>query len=566
MAEQVLFKAHFVDYLIIFIYFVFVLGIGFLLKRYTTTGKDFFLSGRSMPGWVAGLAFLGANLGALELLGMAANSYQHGIQTVHFYWIGAIPAMLFLAIFMMPFYYGSRVRSVPEYLSLRFNEATRGLNAVSFAIMTVLMSGISLYSMAIIFQLLLGWNLHMSIILSAAVVLVYVVLGGLTSSIFNEVIQFFLIWLGLLPLPILGLRAVGGWDGVVNGINNSTLPHVQKWASGFLHAWGPLATTNNSMDITWLGTALGLGFVLSFGYWCTDFLVIQRAFSANSLASSQRAPIYASFFKMAIPLLVVTPGLLAIVLLPPLSPEANQVNSYNMALPLLMQKFYPPGLIGLGITALLAGFMSGMAGNVTAFTTVWTYDIYQAYINKKASDKHYVWMGRAATIGGVIISIFTAYIVMGFATIMDYMQLIFSFVNAPLFATFLLGMFWKRATPWGGFWGLVAGIGAAILMYVGSSMGLGVEGDILHKLGILSIDFKAMGANFWRAWWAWCACFGVTILVSFITQKRTDEELSGLCWGFGAKTVKEKVAWHNNPVILAIIASIILIILNIIFF
>lgn len=563
---EVLFNLAKVDYLIIIIYFVFVMGIGFLLKRYMKTGKDFFLSGRSIPAWVAGLAFLSANLGALEILGMTANSYQHGIQTVHFYWIGAIPAMLFLAIFMMPFYYGSKVRSVPEYLSLRYNEATRGLNAISFAVMTVLMSGISLYSMALIFRLLLGWDLNMSIFVSAGVVLVYVVLGGLTSSIFNEVIQFFLIWLGLLPLPILGLKMVGGFNGLAQGINSSPIPHVQQWAQGFLHAWSSLgSTTTNSVGVDWLGTALGLGFVLSFGYWCTDFLVVQRAFAAENLPAAQRAPIYATFFKMMVPFLVVVPGLLAIVLLPPLSSEADKLNSYNMALPLLMQKFYPPGMIGLGLTALLASFMSGMAGNVTAFTTIWTYDIYQAYINRKASDKHYMLMGRIATIAGVLISIATAYMVMGFKTIMDFMQVVFSCVNAPLFATFLLGMFWRRATGWGGFIGLLSGILAALAMFEASVYKCFV-GSFLYKLNFLAVDPKAMGATFWRAWWAWVICFLVTIIVSYFGKPKSDEELQGVVYGLEDKSQAYKSPWYNNPVFLAVVSSILLLILDFIFF
>lgn len=560
-----LFRLSALDFLIIFIYFVFVLGIGFFLKRYMRTGLDFFLSGRSMPGWVAGLAFLSANLGALELLGMTANSYQHGIQTVHFYWIGAIPAMLFLAIFMMPFYYGSKVRSVPEYLSLRYNEATRGLNAISFAIMTVLMSGISMYSMAIIFRLLLGWDLNTSIFLSAGVVLIYVVLGGLTSSIFNEVIQFFLIWIGLLPLPIIGLMKVGGFGGLAQGVTLSAIPHVQKWAEGFLHAWSSLgSTTTNSVGVDWLGTTLGLGFVLSFGYWCTDFLVVQRVFAAEDLSAAQRAPIYATFFKMMVPFLVVTPGLLAIVLLEPLSSQADRLNSYNMALPLLIEKFYPPGMIGLGLTALLASFMSGMAGNATAFTTVCTYDIYQAYLNPNASDRHYVLVGRATTILGILISIGTAYLVMGFKTIMDYMQVVFSCVNAPLFGTFFLGMFWRRATGWGGFMGLLSGITAALLMFMGSHW-IG-EGSILHRLNILAADPTAMGATFWRAWWAWLTCFGVTIFVSLFGKPKPDEELRGVVYGLEEKTEREAPPWYGNPVILAIISGIVLIILDGIFF
>jgi SSS family solute:Na+ symporter len=397
------------------------------------------------------------------------------------------------------------------------------------------------------------------------VVLVYVTLGGLTSSIFNEVLQFFLIWLGLLPLPLLGLYKVGGFNGLINGMQRSNMEQVTKWSQSFLHAWSSLgSTSSNSLGVDWLGTALGLGFVLSFGYWCTDFLVVQRAFAAKDLPSAQRAPIYATFFKMLVPFLVVTPGLLAIVLLNPLSPKADQLDSFNMALPLLIQKFYPPGMIGLGLTALLASFMSGMAGNVTAFTTVWTYDIYQAYINKKAKDKHYVQMGRIATILGVLISIGTAYIVMGFNTIMDYMQVVFSCVNAPLFATFLLGMFWKRTTGWGGFVGLLVGTLAALLMYMGGSV---IPADsIFHKLNMLAADPKALGPTFWRAWWAWFICFAVTIGVSYLDKPKDKEELRGLVYGLEEKTEKVPLVWYNNPVVLAGISVVLLVILNIIFF
>ncbi len=444
-----------VDYAIIGIYFVFVIAVGFVLKKKMVSSEDFFLAGHRIPSWVTGLAFISANLGAIEVMGMAANGAQYGIMTAHMYWLGAIPAMVFLAIFMMPFYYGSRVRSVPEYLKLRFNEPTRAFNAISFAIMTVLMSGINLYAMASVFQLLLGWDFNGSIAVAAGVVLAYTMLGGLTSSIYNEVIQFFLIVFGLLPISIMGLVKFGGWTGLASRFANP----------GFAHLWsGTGGSRPTQWGVDWIGLASGLGFVLSFGYWCTDFLVIQRALAAESLPAAQRTPLIAAFPKILFPILTVLPGLLALLMIQGLGSNSTDL-SYNQALPLLLLKLYPSGMLGVGLTAMLASFMSGMAGNVTAFNTVWTYDLYQSYFAKDKSDAHYLWMGRVATAGGIVISIGTAFLVRGFPSIMDYMQLIFSFFNAPLFATFLLGMFWKRATPWAAFWGLMFGTFTSMFHY-----------------------------------------------------------------------------------------------------
>ncbi|UOF92562.1 sodium:solute symporter family protein [Fodinisporobacter ferrooxydans] len=534
--QHALFHATFIDYLLIAIYFVFVIGIGFLLKNHMKTGEDFFLSGRSIPGWITGLAFLSANLGALEVMGMAASGAEYGLLTAHYYWIGAIPAMLFLGLYMMPFYYATRVRSVPEYLKMRFNEATRAVNAFSFGIMTVLTSGISLYSMALIFQVLIGWSLTASIFISAVVVLIYVGLGGLTSSIYNEVIQFFLIWAGLLLIPLLGIHDLGGWNGMM-----ARLP------ASFGHLWQNLdSPAHNAMQIDWLGVVLGLGFVLSFGYWTTDFLVVQRTLAARNLRAAQNTPIYASFFKMIVPLLVIIPGLIAAVLFP----NIGKLNgpSYNLALPLLIQHYYPPGMIGLGLTAMLASFMSGMAGNVTAFTTVWTYDIYQAYINQNASDEHYIKIGRWAVVVGVVISIGTAYIAQGFPSVMDYMQTLFSFFNAPLFATFLLGMFWKRTTAWGGFFGLLCGIVGAFLLYI-----------------FLPANYFASAAagNFWRAWWAWVITTAITVVISFMTKPKQEGELKGLVYGLTRAPHYGNLAWYKRPGYLASLSVIILIVLNI---
>jgi SSS family solute:Na+ symporter len=529
-----------VDYAIISGYILVMIVVGYSLKKYMKTGEDFFLSGRSLPGWITGLAFLSANLGALEVIGMVANSAKYGIATVHFYWIGAVLAMAFLGVFMMPFYYGSRVRTVPEYLKLRYNEATRGLNAISFAIMTILMSGISLYAMALLFKTMLGWSFHASILFAAVVVLLYVFWGGLSSSIYNEVIQFFLIWLGLLPIVFLGLKEVGGFAGL-----------AAKLKEPMLHAAKYLGTSNNPLGVDWFGVVMGLGFVLAFGYWTTDFLVVQRALASKNLNSARMTPIIAAFPKMLVPIIVVIPGLVALLVLPEFSKSALPSTEYNSALILLMKHYLPNGLLGLAITALLASFMSGMAGNVTAFNTIWTYDIYGSYIKKGKPDAHYMKVGKWATVLGILASIGTAYIALGFKNLMDYMQLVFSFFNAPLFATFLLGMFWKGATPWGGFWGLLIGILTAAGHYT------------LYKLGVISYH-SDMAANFYQAWWAWLADFVVTIGVSLFTKKRDPKELVGLVFGLTPKP-KAQARWYARPAVWGIVAIIVAVILNIIF-
>src|SRR6266699_7124024 len=442
-----------IDWVIMAVYFAFVLGIGAALQRYMKTSADFFLAGRSIPAWVCGLAFISANLGAQEVIGMGASGAKYGILTSHFYWIGAVPAMVFVGLFMMPFYYGSRARSVPEYLKLRFDEKTRGLNAVTFAGMTVFSSGISLYAMGLLLGVLLGWNFNVSVAASAAIVLVYVFLGGLTSAIFNEVLQFFMIVAGLLPLAFLGLRDVGGWAGLSQRLS-VTAQHAGFASGAYTQAWRHMGSpATNPMGIEWFGLVAGLGFVLSFGYWCTDFLVVQRAMAADSMTAARRTPLIAGVPKMLFPFLVILPGMIAIALTSvpgasgftlPAKPDGTY--NYDLAIPTLLGHYFPPGLLGLGLTALMASFTSGMAGNVTAFNTVWTYDIYQSYIKKDASDAHYLWMGRMSTVFGIALSVGTAYLATRFNNIMDFLQLVFAFVNAPLFATFLLGMFWKRAT------------------------------------------------------------------------------------------------------------------------
>ncbi len=547
----------FVDWLVIAVYFIFVLGIGYYLKKFTKNEEDFFLAGRKNSAWVAGIAFLSANLGALELMGMAGNTYKYGMYVAHFYWIGAIPAMLFLGLYMMPFYYSSKIKSIPGYLKLRFDEKTRVLNAIAFAIMTLLVSGINLYAMALVLHTFLGWNWDVSMWISAATVAAYITFSGLLSAIFTEILQFFLIWFGLFLVSFMGILEIGSVGEIFARIPES---YSKLWSNS-------LNPADNGMVISWAGIVLGLGFVLSFGYWTTDFLVVQRAFSAKNLRTARMTPILASFFKMALPFLVILSGLIALILAGDpksgfaLMQDNGQIN-YDSTLPLLIARYYPPGLIGLGITALLAGFMAGQAGNVSAFNTVWTYDIYKSIIKRDASDQHLLWMGRITTIIGVLLSLVTAYWAKSFPSIMDYMQAIFSWVNAPLFGTMLLGMFIWWITPNGAFWGLVIGMVSSFLMYLG---------DKFHWFNstviTLSDTASEMAINFWRAWWAWVICVVFTIGISLVTKRKPKEELVGLVKGLTqekqdeGETVKltEKVGFW------AVLSLIVFILLNIYF-
>jgi SSS family solute:Na+ symporter len=592
----------YIDWLIMLVYFAFVLGIGFALKRYMRTSNDFFLAGRAIPAWVCGLAFISANLGAQEVMGMGASGAKYGIVTSHFYWIGAIPAMCFLAIFMMPFYYGSKARSVPEYLRMRFDEKTRAVNAFSFAFMTVVSSGISMYAMALLIQTLGlfkgilpdAYIFHVSIIVSAVIVLGYIFLGGLTSAIYNEVLQFFLIVAGFLPLVWIGLRNVGGWQGI-----KQTLP------ASMTHSWrGMEHASTNPLGVEWIGLTMGLGFVLSFGYWCTNFLVVQRAMAAPSEEAARRVPLIAAIPKMFLPFLVILPGLIAVSVtshvmgtptatgastsatLPldqahphgivPVKTDpitgANVVDSsgqpvydYNLTVPALLLHYFPTGILGLGLTALLASFMSGMAGNVTAFNTVWTYDIYQAYIHKKGTDAHYLWMGRMATVGGVLLSIGAAYAVTSFNNIMDALQLVFAIINAPLFATFLLGMFWKRTTGHAAFTGLTVGTLAAVVHH-GLTLPLGdavgIHGGWIHVVYQYPSD---MAQNFWTAIFAFVINFVVTVVVSLATEPRPEPELVGLVYSLTPKPLETHLAWYQKPSTLAIAVLAVAVVLNVIF-
>jgi len=546
-----------IDYAILFLYFVFVVTIGFLLKRHVKNSEGF-LHNRSLPLWITSIAFISANLGAQEVLGMAASGAKYGIMTSHFYWIGAIPAMIFLGIFMMPFYYGSKARSVPEYLSMRYDEKTRALNAVTFAVMTVFSSGISLYGLAILLEALLGWNFSLSIALAAGIVMVYTFTGGLTSAIYNEVLQFFLIVLGIVPLVVIGLVKVGGYDGLV-----AHLPAVM------MHSWHyTSAAKANPMGVNVSQIVLGLGFVLSFGYWCTDFLVVQRAMAAGSMRAARKTPLVAAFPKMLLPFVVILPGLIAMALTQmagsgfhlPLKSDGRM--NFDMTLPTLLIHFYPSGLLGVGLTALMASFMSGMAGNVTAFNSVWTYDIYQAYIRKSAPDKHYLFIARMANVVGILISIATAYLATQFNNIMDLLQLVFGFVNAPLFATFLLGMFWKRSTGHGAFVGLLSGTLAAAAFH-GSTTAEG-KGGWLLSTPIYEFS-SAMGQALTIAIVAWSACFIVTIVVSLFTKAKAESQLKGLVYSLTERPKEAHRGWYTRPIFLGALVLLLTAALNIIF-
>lgn len=550
---------HFADYLVIFIYFVFVVAVGVIIKKKITSSNDFLNSNKSIPLWITSIAFISANLGAQEVLGMVASGAKYGIMTVHFYWVGAIFAMVFLGVFMMPFYYGSKARSVPEYLFLRFDEKTRALNALTFAAMTIFSSGISLYALAKLLEVILHWNFDLCIWIAAGIVMAYTLLGGLTSAVYNEVLQFFLIVLGLSPLVIVALQDAGGWDTIKTNLE----PQLT-------HAWKYMGDADaNPMGIHFMSLIFGLGFVMSFGYWCTDFLVVQRAMIAKNMSAAQRTPIIAAIPKMFMPLIVVLPGVIAIALTKSaldsgdyrIPTDATGGYDYTMTLPSLIAHYYPSGLLGVGITALIASFMSGMAGNVTAFNAVFTYDIYQAYFFKNKSDKHYLNVGKLVTLFGILFSIGTAYIASSFNNINDFLQLVFSFVNGPLFATFLLGMFWKRTTGHGAFWGLVAGTLAAANTH-GLTIAEGKGGWISPIYPISS----GMGQAFIVASFSWIANFFTTIAVSLVTKPKPDEELRGLVYSLTEKVYGTEKRWYLKPAPLGIILLVITILLNIIFF
>jgi SSS family solute:Na+ symporter len=567
-----------IDYLIMIIYFLFVLGIGWFLRKFMKNANAFLEAGRSMPAWVAGLAFISTNLGALEVMGMTGSGMKYGMLTTHFYWIGAIPAMIFLALFMMPFYYGSKARSVPEFLKLRYDEKTRGLNAILFAVMTILASGISMYALALLMENVLGWNFDLSLWVSALIVLAYTYLGGLSSAIYNEVLQFFIIVIGLLPLVFLALKDVGGWIGLkaqLAPISTSKGFAADAFTTTWSHTGQAAA---NPLGTEWFGILFGLGFVMSFGYWCTNFLIVQRAFAAESKAAAQKVPLIGALPKMFIPFLIIVPGIIALALSNDpgkgftIPADAGGGLNYNLTIIMLLKQYLPTGVLGLGITALLASFMSGMAGNVSAFNTVWTYDIYQSYIRPRTNDeeadgKHYLKVGRIATIVGILLSIASAYIAGKFGNIMDFLQTIFSLINAPLFAVIFLGMFWKRTTGHAAFTGLLSGFLMALLHH-GLTIPLGatslVKGGWIANLHTYPVE---MAQNFWTAIIAFGVSTTVTVALTFMTkQKKSDEELTGLVYSLTPRTIHDKnLAWYQRPAGLAILVTVIFLILTIMF-
>jgi SSS family solute:Na+ symporter len=556
-----------VDILILVLYFALVVFIGFYAKGKANTSEDFFLAGREMTAWIAGLSFVSANLGSLELMGWAGAAYEYGMLATHWYWIGAIPAMLFLGIVMMPFYYISKTHSVPGYLHLRFGEGARAVSAISFALMTILMSGVNMYAMAVVMQTVLGWDINFSIIVGAATVALYVMLGGLRSAIINEVLQFVLIWAGAAMIPILGLIEAGGWSNLKAQIA------VNVGNANYTHLWTTLGHfQDNPMGVHWTGIVFGLGFIVSFGYWTTDFLVVQRVLSANNLRAAKMAPVIGAAFKMAVPLIVIVPGLIALGLhnadgsmayhlVSDDVAKATGQNSYDEVLPLMLIRYCGPGLLGLGITALVAGFMSGMAGNTSAFSTVWTYDIYGAFLNKKASDSHYVAMGRWSTGVGMLVSIASAYLLTHATGIMDYVQALFSFFIAPLFGTVVLGMLWKRATKAGGFLGLLTGTLASIAMFVWVHF----QPSALKYVAI-NPQAAPMAQDLYRALWSWIICVAVTIIVSLMGKAMPRESLAGLVYGVTPIPDDGSKGLLQKPIFWAIVVITVFFILNIVFF
>ena len=591
------------DIAVIAIYFGMVIWIGFYLKGRSNTSEEFFMAGREMTAWIAGLSFVSANLGSLELMGWAGSAYQYGILATHWYWIGAIPAMIFLGLVMMPFYYVSKTHSVPGYLHLRFGEHARILAAISFAAEMVLMSGVNMFAMAVVMKVVLGWNITFSILVSSVAVAIYVGLGGLRSAIFNEVLQFVLIWAGALLVPILGMMQAGG----VSGLKAKIIANMHT--DSYFHLWRDTGHfASNPMGVHWTGIVFGLGFVISFGYWTTDFLVVQRVLAAHNLRAARMAPIIGSFFKMAVPFIVILPGLLGLVLLQnpdhsrrllvgedvvkscttvgtaeeqsacstamqtrstlPVEyqqrvlsgAEGSELHSYNEALPLMLVRYCGPGLLGLGITALIAGFMSGMAGNVSAFSTVWTYDIYKPLIKKNGSDSHYVLVGRLSILIGVAVSIGAAYLVMHAHGIMDYVQALFSFFIAPLLGAILMGMFWKRATAPAGFLGLLIGIVTSVSLFVWVKFNPAELASVA-----LSPDAKPMAENLYRALWAFLTTVIIIFVVSLFTKPRPVAELDGLVYGATILPKEEPVPFYKNVWLWAILAVCIFAALNILF-
>jgi solute:Na+ symporter, SSS family len=525
----------FIDYVILATYFLVVLGVGFAAKRYIKSSLDYFLSGRSLPAWITGLAFISANLGALEVIGMSANGAQYGVATVNYYWIGAIPAMVFLGLVMMPFYYGSKIRSVPEYLKLRFNNHAHLFNSLTFALATVLIAGVNLYALALVLELLLGWPLLVGIVVAGVIVMVYISLGGLSSAIYNEVLQFFVIIAALLPIVIVGLVDVGGWNGLMDGVRDSKLGEAGLHA---LEGTNP-GNVTNPIGSSWIGLVFGLGFVLSFGYWTTNFAEVQRALSAKDLSAAQRTPLIGAFPKLVLPFIMIVPGIIALVVIPGIGGSDPNL-AYNNALPLLMNQYLPNGMLGLAITGLMASFMAGVAANVSAFNTVVTTDIIEPYVRQGETDEWYVRFGRGATIGGLVVAMGTALIASTYDNLMNYVQALFSIFNAPLFAAFIIGMFWKRMTPWAGFWGLVTGTLVAAVTWLG------------YKVGWFSFG-SDLDESMWGAGLAFVAVSIVAVAVTLFTTSKPIAELQGLVYGMANEdeyAARRVYKWWESPKLL----------------
>jgi SSS family solute:Na+ symporter len=574
-AQDTLIDAGAVDYLILAIYFVFVLGIGFLARRAVSDSIDFFLSGRSLPAWVTGLAFISANLGAVEIMGMSATGAQIGLPTVHYFWVGAIPAMLFLGVVMMPFYYGSKVRSVPEFMLRRFGTGAHLVNAISFALAQLLIAGVNLFLLGSIVHALLGWPLWVALVVAAAIVLSYITLGGLSAAIYNEVLQFFVIVASLLPLTLIGLHRLGGWDGFMDKVQ----PQIDKGqvvtpVDQQLESW-PGQALSGFDNPFWsvVGIVFGLGFVLSFGYWTTNFVEVQRAMASNSISAARKTPIIGAFPKMFIPFITIIPGMIAAVLVAEIAAvkrgetvpggSSGEGVTYNDTLLLLMRDVLPNGLLGLAITGLLAAFMAGMAANISAFNTVFSYDLWQRYIRKNHTDDYYLRIGRLATVGATVIAIFTASIASQFDNLMDYLQALFGYFNAPLFATFILGMFWKRMTPTAGWAGLVSGTVAAVVVSV-----LSEAGSFGYSLHVIPID--GQGAAFISASAAFVVDIVVSVLVTMVTEPKPASELKGLVYSETPKAdrtdpLEASLPWYRRTVPLAGVALGMVIVLNALF-
>ena len=544
-----------VDYALIALYFVFVLGIGYMARRAISNSLDFFLSGRSLPAWITGIAFISANLGAIEIMGMSANGAQYGMPTVHYFWVGAIPAMLFLGVVMMPFYYGSKVRSVPEFMLRRFGPPAHLVNAISFAVAQILIAGINLFLLATIVNVMLGWPIPVSVVVAAVIVLSYITLGGLSAAIYNEVLQFFVIVAALLPLTLLALHRVGGWQGLSERISDPE--QMTAWPGNELAGF-------DSSILSVIGIVFGLGFVLSFGYWTTNFVEVQRAMASKSMNASRRTPIIGAFPKMFVPFIVIIPGMIAAVIVPELRQgKADGTADYNNALLYLINDLLPTGMLGVAITGLLASFMAGMAANVSAFNTVFSYDIWQDYIVKDRPDAYYLGVGRIMTVVATVGAIGTAFIASQYSNLMDYLQQLFSFFNAPLFATFILGMFWKRMTPTAGWVGLVAGTATAVTVAFLSE-------DAFGSFSVGVLPLSGQGVSFVGAGAAFVVDILVSYFVTLATRPKPESQLVGLVYSLTPKESfhdprDDRESWYQRPTLLAGIALAMVIVLNFMF-